>query len=77
MISSPYILTKLPESLTGDKGQVHVCDIHAVNGSKKRKRSELAVAVDNEGINLYDVYLHELIDTIPESSSTCRFDPPS
>jgi hypothetical protein len=25
------------------------------SGSKKRKRSELAVGVDGEGVNLYDV----------------------
>ena len=30
-------------------------DVHSLAGSKKRKRSELALALDNQSINLYDV----------------------
>ena len=32
-----------------------------VNGSKKRKRSEVAVAIDHQGVNIYDVPAAEFI----------------
>lgn len=45
----------LPKSLEGDRSKIYTADVNAVVGSRKRKRSEIAVAVDNEGVNLYDV----------------------
>ena len=64
MIQRPYTLANLPVSLHASQGKIFAADVHTVAGTKKRKRSELAVAVDNEGISIYDVRLSSQI-TLP------------
>ena len=60
MIQEPYLLADIQQDLTGVHGNVLVSDVLAVAGSNKRKRSELALAVDRQGINIYDVSLHSV-----------------
>lgn len=58
-IQKPYVLTSLPRPLNqqGDSSY-QVGDVWGQQqGSKKRKRSELAVGIDGEALNLYDVSL--------------------
>lgn len=55
MIQAPYTLANLPVSLHALQGNTFAADVHTLVASKKRKRSELAVAVDHEGISIYDV----------------------
>ena len=57
MIQKPYLLAYIPHDLTGLPENVFAADVLAVAGSKKRKRSELALAIDRQGINIYDVRL--------------------
>ena len=57
MIQNPYLLTEIQQDLTGLHGNVLASDVVAVTRSKKRKRSELALAVDHQGIKVYDVSL--------------------
>ena len=57
MIQKSYLLADIRRDLTGLPGNVHAADVVAVAGSKKRKRSELALAIDRQGINIYDVSL--------------------
>lgn len=57
MIQRPYILAEKPQDYTGLEGQVITANVHSVSGAKKRKRSELAAAIDHQGINIYDVCL--------------------
>ncbi|MCJ1388141.1 hypothetical protein MMC18_000986 [Xylographa bjoerkii] len=55
MLQLPQVLARLPKSLAaGDNGPL-AADVYALVKGKKRKRSELAVAVNGEAINLYDV----------------------
>lgn len=57
-IQKPYVLTTLPRPLSYDgKGSAYVVgDVWGQQqGSKKRKRPELALGVDGEAVNLYDV----------------------
>ena len=56
MIERSYLLAELGRDLIGLSGNVHAADV-TVAGSKKRKRSELALAIDRQGINIYDVRL--------------------
>lgn len=56
MIQKPYTLVELPKNPIAPNGRTFASDIYALVGSKKRKRSELAIALDNESINIYDVY---------------------
>ena len=55
MIQSHYNIAKLPEGPFPGRTQYQAADIQSVTGSGKRKRSELAVAIDNSCISLYDV----------------------
>jgi hypothetical protein len=50
------VVASLPRPIDRSNGRYVVGEVYGgVPGSKKRKRSELAVGIDGEGINLYDV----------------------
>lgn len=60
-IQKPYVLTTLPRPLNREaSGSAYaVGDVWSQpKGSKKRKRPELAVGIDGEAVNLYDVSQH-------------------
>lgn len=49
-------MATLPRPIDPANGRYVVADVHGgALGSKKRKRSELVVGVDGEGVTLYDV----------------------
>ena len=55
-LKSPYVVASLPRPINQSTGQYVVGDVHGgLPGSRKRKRAELAVGIDGEGVNLYDV----------------------
>lgn len=54
-LQQPYVVATLPRS---KQAQYVVGEVYGGSpGSKKRKRSELAVGIHGEGVNLYDVRL--------------------
>jgi hypothetical protein len=55
MIQNPYTLAEISRDISGSSGKILSADVHAVAGSKKRKRTELVLAIDREGVNIYDV----------------------
>ena len=55
MLQSYQVLAKLPKPVNKLEVKPLSASVHTLVGAKKRKRSELAIAVDTEGINLYDV----------------------
>ena len=57
MIQKPYVLADIQHDITGSPGSILAADVFAVAGSNKQKRSELAIAIDRQGINIYDVSL--------------------
>ncbi len=51
------MLASLPRPIDNSAGRYVVAEVlGGVPGSRKRKRAELAVGVDGEGLNLYDVW---------------------
>lgn len=57
-IQKPYVVASLPKPIDVKNGRYVVGEVFggAVGaGAKKRKRSELAIGIDGEGVNLYDV----------------------
>lgn len=58
MIHAPYTIAKLPEGPFPGESRIQSADVYSVSGSKRRKRSELAVAIDQSCVNLYDVNTH-------------------
>lgn len=67
-IQKPYVLTTLPRPLSHN-GSGSIYAVGEVwgqqQGFKKRKRPELAVGVDGEAVNLYDVCWNSLGFPVP------------
>lgn len=60
-IQQPYVLATLPRPLDPKLGRYVVGEVYGTSeGSKKRKRSEVAIGVDGEAVNIYDVSLDML-----------------
>ncbi|KAJ5239129.1 hypothetical protein N7468_003748 [Penicillium chermesinum] len=56
-LQSPSILAQLPRPLHATTGKTRIGDVFSLADSKKRKRYEVAVAVDGEAVNIYNVRL--------------------
>lgn len=55
-LQNPYVVAALPRPVDHQKGRYVVGEVYGgLPGSKKRKRAEVAVGIDGEGVNLYDV----------------------
>lgn len=54
-LQSPSVLAQLPRPLHASTGKTRIGDVYSLADSKKRKRYEVAVAVDGEAINIYNV----------------------
>jgi hypothetical protein len=55
-LQKPFVIASLPRPIGNSNGRYMVGDVYGgAPGLKKRKRSELVVGVDGEGVNLYDV----------------------
>ncbi|KAI9783224.1 MAG: hypothetical protein M1839_004064 [Geoglossum umbratile] len=72
-IQSPYTLARLPHPVTdGFKGRLLAASV--LSGSKKRKRPEVAVGIDGEGVNIYEIQSPKLMTSYalpPQSAFTC------
>jgi hypothetical protein len=65
-IERPTVVATLPRPIDHSTGRYVVSEVHGgTPGSRKRKRSELVVGVDGEGLNIYDVSIHYLTDRDP------------
>lgn len=53
-IETPHTLASLPPSV---HGRTLASIVYGLRGSRKRKRTEVAVSVDGEGVNIYNVRL--------------------
>lgn len=54
-LQSPSILAQLPRPLHASTGKTRIGDVYSLADAKKRKRYEVAVAVDGEAVNIYNV----------------------
>ena len=55
MSQALQVIAEIPRDITGSSGKILTSDVYGVAGGQKRKRSELALAVDRQSINIYDV----------------------
>ena len=60
-LQPPSVLAQLPRPLHASKGKTHIGEVYSLSDSKKRKRYEVAVAVDGEAVNIYNVGLTGLL----------------
>jgi hypothetical protein len=54
-LQSPSVLAQLPRPLHASTGKTRISDVYSLADAKKRKRYEVAVAVDGEAVNIYNV----------------------
>lgn len=54
-IEAPHTIATLPTPLDANNGRTQAAPVHSLRGSKKRKRHEVAVGVDGETVNIYNV----------------------
>ncbi|KAL2864432.1 uncharacterized protein BJX67DRAFT_361131 [Aspergillus lucknowensis] len=74
-LQPPSVLAQLPRPLHASTGNTHIGEVYSLAESKKRKRYEVAVAVDGEAVNLYNIQTPKLVTSYavpPQSSFSCR-----
>ncbi|KAI2602549.1 hypothetical protein GGR54DRAFT_623675 [Hypoxylon sp. NC1633] len=65
-IQKPYVLATLPRPLDPATGHYLVSEVYgSAPGSRKRKRHELAVGIDGEAVNIYNVSSARLVTSYP------------
>lgn len=76
-LQSPSILAQLPRPLHATTGKTHIGDVFGLADTKKRKRYEVAVAVDGEAVNIYNVgpFYQDIISLCNISNSYLLPDP--
>ncbi|KAL3496207.1 hypothetical protein BJX62DRAFT_232715 [Aspergillus germanicus] len=73
-LQPPSVLAQLPRPLHASTGKTHISEVYSLADSKKRKRYEVAVAVDGEAVNLYNIQNPKLVTSYavpPQSSFSC------
>lgn len=56
-LETPHTLASLPKPIDPVNGRTLASTVYSLSAARKRKRSELAVSVDGDGISLFDVCL--------------------
>jgi hypothetical protein len=59
-IGAPFTLASLSKPIGSTNGHVHAAGVCSLSGIKKRKRTEIAVGVDGEGVSIYSVGIARL-----------------
>ncbi|KAH9826650.1 Utp8 family [Teratosphaeria destructans] len=54
-MESLYSIAALPRPFDAEQGTVQAAPVLGIRNSKKRKRHEMAVGIDGEGVNIYNV----------------------
>ncbi|KAL4903294.1 hypothetical protein BDW74DRAFT_157031 [Aspergillus multicolor] len=73
-LQPPSVLAQLPRPLHASTGKTHISEVYSLANAKKRKRYEVAVAVDGEAVNLYNIQNPKLVTSYavpPQSSFSC------
>ncbi|ORY19615.1 hypothetical protein BCR34DRAFT_136080 [Clohesyomyces aquaticus] len=72
-IDPPYTLASLPRPLESTNGRTQAAGVCSLSGSRKRKRTEIVVGVDGEGILIYSLQNPQLVTSYalpPQTSFT-------
>jgi len=55
LLEAPFTLASLPRPYDATSGRSHASPVYGLRGQRWRKRSEVAVAVDGDGVSIYNV----------------------
>lgn len=64
-IGAPFSLASLPRPGAGTAGRTQAAGVYSISGTNKKKRAEVAVAVDGEGISVYSVCILHISPQLP------------
>ena len=56
-IEAPYTIASFSSPLDRERGRVQASSVVEIKRSRKRKRHEVAIGVDGEGVNIYNVII--------------------
>ncbi|KAM5445446.1 hypothetical protein MaudCBS49596_007505 [Microsporum audouinii] len=73
-LPAPSLLAQLPRPLANAGGKIQFAEVYGVQGLKKRKRHEIAAAIDGEGVNIYNAQFPKLVTSYaipPQASHSC------
>jgi hypothetical protein len=59
-IGAPFTLASLSKPISSTNGHVHAAGVCSISGVKKRKRTEITVGIDGEGVSIYSVRIASL-----------------
>ncbi|KAL4892247.1 hypothetical protein BDV59DRAFT_202757 [Aspergillus ambiguus] len=74
-LQPPSVLAQLPRPLHASTGKTRIGEVFRLADAKKRKRYEVAVAVDGEAVNIYNIQTPKLVTSYavpPKSSFSCQ-----
>jgi hypothetical protein len=54
-IGASFTLATLSKPVASTNGRMHAASVCSISGIKKRKRTEIAVGLDGEGVSIYSV----------------------
>jgi len=57
LLEAPFALASLPKPYDATNGRSFAAPVYGLRGQRWRKRSEIAVTVDGDGISIYNVCL--------------------
>ncbi|KAI9837397.1 MAG: hypothetical protein M1837_002985 [Sclerophora amabilis] len=78
ILQSPYSLLSLPSPPDAERGRFHTTSVWSIGagGTRKRKRAEIAIGVDGEGVNTYNVQTSKAVTSHAISSQSYFTCPP-
>ncbi|KAF1832618.1 hypothetical protein BDW02DRAFT_529368 [Decorospora gaudefroyi] len=70
-IGAPFTLASLSKPIRSTSGHVHAAGVCSISGIKKRKRTEIAVGIDGEGVSIYSLQNPQLVTSyaLPPSAT--------
>ncbi|KAH7384261.1 hypothetical protein DE146DRAFT_668185 [Phaeosphaeria sp. MPI-PUGE-AT-0046c] len=60
-IGAPFTLATLSKPVGSTNGRAHAASVCSISGIKKRKRTEVAVGLDGEGVSIYSLQNPQLV----------------
>ncbi|KAH9877841.1 hypothetical protein J1614_003058 [Plenodomus biglobosus] len=70
-IGAPFTLATLSKPVAASHGRVHAAGVCSISGIKKRKRTEIAVGLNGEGVSIYSLQNPQLVTSyaLPPSAT--------
>ncbi|GAM89011.1 hypothetical protein ANO11243_070450 [Dothideomycetidae sp. 11243] len=69
-LEEPYVLLSIPKPFGGQDAKSYAAPVHRYSSASAKQRSEIVVAVDGEGIYIYDVSGPRLVSSYAVSPQT-------